>query len=73
MVIPPIMGILLVDIYIYGRWFQLKNMKVSWDYYSKYMGKTCSKKNAHMYVYIYIHLFLDPTNGLMIIPKERCK
>ena len=50
----------------------LKNMKVSWDYYSKYMGKTCSKK-THTYIYIYIHLFLDPTNGLMIIPKERCK
>ena len=59
MVIPPIMGILLVDIYIYiyiyGRWFQLKNMKVSWDYYSKYMGKTCSKKNAHICMYIYIY------------------
>jgi hypothetical protein len=32
-------------------------------------GKHVQKKHT----YIYIHLFLDPTNGLMIIPKERCK
>ena len=30
---------------ISGRWLShpLKNMKVSWDYYSQYMEKTCSK------------------------------
>ena len=73
MVIPPIMGILLVDIYIYmvGGFNPSEKYESQLGLLFQIYGENMFQKNTH--IYIYIHLFLDPTNGLMIIPKERCK